>query len=414
MKESTQAPGLPEQHQRVQRAILTRTGVALALAILAVGLSAVVAWRQTVAYEETVERMADAAELRAVLASVLQLSVDEETGQRGYVLTGDGTFLQPFEEAEHGLPGAIEALRARLRAPDHRDDLVAITSAAADKRAFSLEVIALVRAGRPADAEARIASGEGRERMERLREAIAVVDARLSAELTTADREVSDARGRTRMAMSLLGALAVALAVAAMIAIRRDLAVLGRDTQRVAESAEELRDLAEHDPATGLWNRRGLTLRGTELMEAARDSSRQLVVFFCDLDGLKEINDQLGHDEGDRASADAASALRDVARAADVIARIGGDELVVLGFSREPASAEPFQERLRARLARHDAEAGRPYRLSMSVGAVDWSPGDGRSLEDVLTEADAAMYREKKARRSALTREGAPIVRTRR
>jgi len=271
-----------------------------------------------------------------------------------------------------------------------------------------------VRAGRSADAEARIASGEGRERMERLREAIAVVDARLSAELATADREVSDARGRTRMAMSLLGALAVALAVAAMIAIRRDLAVLGRDTQRVAESAEELRDLAEHDPATGLWNRRGLTLRGTELMEAARDSSRQLVVFFCDLDGLKEINDQLGHDEGDRASADAASALRDVARAADVIARIGGDELVVLGFSREPASAEPFQERLRARLARHDAEAGRPYRLSMSVGAVDWSPGDGRSLEDVLTEADAAMYREKKARRSALTREGAPIVRTRR
>ncbi|MDQ3037805.1 MAG: sensor domain-containing diguanylate cyclase, partial [Myxococcota bacterium] len=179
----------------------------------------------------------------------------------------------------------------------------------------------------------------------------------------------------------------------------------------LAREAEQLREISHRDELTGLLNRRGLLELGARVLPAARDAGRTAVAYFADLDGLKEINDRLGHDEGDRAIVDAAEILRDAARGADLLARLGGDELVVLSVVRDASAASAYHDRIEERVARHNAGAQRPYRLSMSVGLATAAPdGEVRSLEDLIADADAAMYERKKSRAS-ITQTGEPIVR---
>ena len=179
----------------------------------------------------------------------------------------------------------------------------------------------------------------------------------------------------------------------------------------LAREAHELREKAQRDELTGLLNRRGLLELGAAMLATARETGRTAVVYFCDLDGLKQINDRLGHDEGDRAIADAAEILRSVARRTDLVARLGGDELVVMGVVHGAGEAEGFRARVAERAREHDARAGRRYRVSLSMGYATWSVGEPeRSVEDLLGVADAAMY-ENKRRRATTTRSGASIVR---
>jgi diguanylate cyclase (GGDEF)-like protein/PAS domain S-box-containing protein len=170
--------------------------------------------------------------------------------------------------------------------------------------------------------------------------------------------------------------------------------------RELEEEASALRTQSTEDELTGLLNRRGLNARAHALLRTAREAGSPVAVFFCDLDGLKAINDELGHAEGDRAIRDAAAILREVARTTDLVARIGGDELVVVGMAGKGSDPlEGFRARIEARIARHGEEEKRKYRLAMSIGSATWPSDGSRSLDAVLAEADAAMYRVKTTRR---------------
>jgi diguanylate cyclase (GGDEF)-like protein len=165
------------------------------------------------------------------------------------------------------------------------------------------------------------------------------------------------------------------------------------------EYNQKLSGLSQTDELTGLYNRRAFLSLGTQNLARARRLGRPGNVFFMDLDDLKKINDSLGHLEGDYAIRQAARILTETFRHMDIIARLGGDEFTVLAIDTGPDFQSVLMKRLEAALMAYNAGAGKPYALSMSVGAVSFDEGSQVSLEELLNRADEILYTEKKRRR---------------
>jgi diguanylate cyclase (GGDEF)-like protein/PAS domain S-box-containing protein len=159
---------------------------------------------------------------------------------------------------------------------------------------------------------------------------------------------------------------------------------------------EKLRTLSLVDDLTGIYNRRGfLTLAEQELKMANR-MEHGVFLLFADLDDLKGINDTFGHLEGDRALIAIANVIKDTYRDPDIIARIGGDEFVVLAIEgASESSADNLRIRLNRNLGLFNARDKRPYTLSLSLGVVRSNPDQPASVEDLIGEADKQMYEEK-------------------
>lgn len=193
--------------------------------------------------------------------------------------------------------------------------------------------------------------------------------------------------------------------VAAYFTVARDV------TDQISEAAR-LSAIASHDELTGLLNRRALLERGAELLGRCDATGRSALCFFADVNGLKTINDELGHDAGDAVIRDVGKLLAATARDTDLVARLGGDEFVVLGSVSSTAGADALADRLGERIALHNASADRPYRVSVSIGSDVFEPKSGATVEVLLAGADAAMYEKKRSRRGgATTASGEMIVR---
>jgi diguanylate cyclase (GGDEF)-like protein/PAS domain S-box-containing protein len=161
-------------------------------------------------------------------------------------------------------------------------------------------------------------------------------------------------------------------------------------TAELAAANEQLHQLSLFDVLTGLYNRRGFLLVAEEQLSLARRAKRNLIVFYADLDGLKQINDELGHATGDEAIAKAAHSLSETFRNTDIKARLGGDEFIVMAIEADGDNVESMLQRLREKLAENDQ--------SMSVGVVKYNSEDELLIEDLVAEADRAMYVEKRKR----------------
>jgi diguanylate cyclase (GGDEF)-like protein len=157
-----------------------------------------------------------------------------------------------------------------------------------------------------------------------------------------------------------------------------------------------LRDVALTDELTGLYNRRGWFTVADHEIERARRGKDRRGLLFIDVDGLKQVNDALGHREGDRAIAAAADVLRCCSRSSDVLGRLGGDEFVLL--LGEGGSPTLVRERVVAALAEHNAGSGAPFELRLSIGAEVWYPDQACSLDELVRRADTQMYADKTAR----------------
>jgi diguanylate cyclase (GGDEF)-like protein/PAS domain S-box-containing protein len=157
---------------------------------------------------------------------------------------------------------------------------------------------------------------------------------------------------------------------------------------------EQLAYQAMHDPLTGLANRRCLIQALDGLLEGQRAGDRQFAVLFCDLDGFKSVNDTLGHDAGDRVLIEVARRLASTARDRDVVARVAGDEfVVVLRSVHNQPDAQASARRHLAALAGPVYVSGRDIDISASVGVAFPVPGD--TPETVLRAADRVMYEAK-------------------
>jgi diguanylate cyclase (GGDEF)-like protein/PAS domain S-box-containing protein len=177
---------------------------------------------------------------------------------------------------------------------------------------------------------------------------------------------------------------------------------VARDITDRKRMEAEILALSITDHLTGLHNRRGfLSLAGQQLKLAERNKSGMLL-FFADLDGLKGINDTLGHEEGDRALVEAANIFKETFRASDIIARLGGDEFAALTVDITRSNFEIFTARLQSLMDTQNNQENRRYRLSISVGCASYDPEHPCSLDELIAHADKSMYEQKQNRKGLL------------
>lgn len=193
-------------------------------------------------------------------------------------------------------------------------------------------------------------------------------------------------RGRMLVAVALCAALFTLLVALYFVLTRLFGRLLGAESQ--------LRDLASTDALTRLDNRRMAMRRLTDEVERAKRTDSPLTAIMLDLDHFKDVNDTFGHSAGDDVLVAAARTLSSEARAYDVVARLGGEEFLVLmpGAALEQGIAAA--ERMRAGVASATAEVLRGRPVTVSAGVAEFEPG-GEAAEDLLVRADRALYRAK-------------------
>lgn len=203
--------------------------------------------------------------------------------------------------------------------------------------------------------------------------------------------------------MEMLNAQVIALNEQ-LTEVQRDLA---RKERRLRASEERLRALSQTDPMTGLANRRGLEeFLERECLRAQR-YGEALSIIMADLDHFKRVNDEHGHDVGDEVLQHFARLLRDQMREIDLVARIGGEEFLVVVPMTGLAAATETAERLR----RHTcamAVSALPDGVSASFGVALWRPGD--TITSVLKNVDDALYAAKHKGRNRVEAYVAPVV----
>jgi diguanylate cyclase (GGDEF)-like protein len=160
----------------------------------------------------------------------------------------------------------------------------------------------------------------------------------------------------------------------------------------------ELSSLALTDELTGLYNRRGFLCLTERQLKLVRRAAHDILLFFIDVDGLKRINDSFGHFEGDCALIRTAEVLLKTFRESDVLARLGGDEFAALAIEASGHSEAAIMTRFRETLETQSAQEPR-YPLSLSVGVVRFTPSTTSSIEELMFQADRAMYVAKREQR---------------
>ena len=175
---------------------------------------------------------------------------------------------------------------------------------------------------------------------------------------------------------------------------------IARDNRRLAEKVAEIEQLAWQDQLTRLPNRANFQERLAQALAVATRNERQIALLLFDIDRFKSVNDTLGHEAGDRLLQEIAQRVGRRIRQADVLARVGGDEFVVLmEVARFPADAIQVAETLNKVVAEIDIFADPAVRVGASIGIACYTPGAGRAPTpaELLKEADRAMYAAKRA-----------------
>lgn len=170
-----------------------------------------------------------------------------------------------------------------------------------------------------------------------------------------------------------------------------------RDISERLQMLEKLHYFSMHDALTGLYNR---TYFEEECERVAQSRRFPVSMLVLDLDGLKTVNDTQGHAAGDQLLCQMAAVLRQTFRADDMMARLGGDEFVVLLPETDAAALQRYCQRLDAVLLHYNAAEKAHLQFSYGVAtAID----KAQELKALYREADAAMYRHKRARKASLS-----------
>jgi len=167
------------------------------------------------------------------------------------------------------------------------------------------------------------------------------------------------------------------------------------DVTERKRAEEAVRHMAYHDSLTGLPNRELFENKLVESLAIAKERRSTLAIVFLDLDGFKHVNDTIGHAEGDRLLQEVAQQLTALIREGDTVARIGGDEfLVLLPEVTGAGEAEAVCDRILKGIRRDWAVGSHQFRISGSLGVAVF-PADGADADVLIREADRAMYRAK-------------------
>ncbi len=378
-----------------------------------------------------------AVELRGALDRVFVDLSDAETGTRGYLLTGDEAFLEPYTTAAARLPSDMSSLGSLTTGTTMTAAEVAQLQVFANQRLSILQSLQLLAPVNDLTNHDQLNSNlaRGRVVMDEIRGMLDGEEREAARTLEARERRLDASRNLSfliaivAMPLGLLASLIV-VALFTQRLVRRirgteELArrleegvpltadqapddelgrlerVLVRSGTRVIELQGELRRLATVDPLTRLTNRRGFLPTAKHRLEVSKRAHEPVALLFIDLDGLKRVNDSLGHAAGDSMIAETAYVLRRTFRASDLVARMGGDEFCVLFGAESRAAADGAIVRLQQAVDETNAQADRPFTLSFSAGLALFDPEDPIELDRLMADADGLMYAAKRVKADA-------------
>jgi diguanylate cyclase (GGDEF)-like protein len=167
----------------------------------------------------------------------------------------------------------------------------------------------------------------------------------------------------------------------------------------LAEYNNQLRYQTIRDELTGLYNRRGFMRIGFEQYQNFKSKNKGFLMFYADVDGLKQINDKYGHNEGDIAIKSVGELLSKSFRDTDIIARIGGDEFTVIALGASPIDENTIMDRLNMNFNKYNKRVNKEYSLSVSMGSAYFNPSENTEFEMLMKLADEALYKEKQKKK---------------
>ncbi|HPJ02766.1 MAG TPA: diguanylate cyclase [Candidatus Limiplasma sp.] len=181
----------------------------------------------------------------------------------------------------------------------------------------------------------------------------------------------------------------VAFTLAALIAVGR-------------AQKKEIKYFSEFDAMTGVFNRRAGYGKLNELKKQTTSRGYTIAICFIDINGLKEVNDGLGHDVGDELIKSVAGVIRDSVRGNDFVSRFGGDEFLIVFDRLDEAGAERVWQRIMARFEAINTEESRPYAISISHGIGVFVSNEDGTVDEIISRADTKMYEEKRELKKGL------------
>jgi diguanylate cyclase (GGDEF)-like protein len=200
----------------------------------------------------------------------------------------------------------------------------------------------------------------------------------------------------------VIGAMAVQSYTNSKLYSEKDIKIMEFVSNQIATAIErkrmeeELKKLAHYDTLTGAYNRGyGLELLQRQLKLSKRDKS-PLLLAYSDLDNLKDINDEFGHDEGDKAMVQVAKLFKSILREVDIITRMGGDEFLLIFLDSSLNEIPIIRKRLGKELVRLNQISKKPYEIDFSTGFSNYDPDNPQLMDELIRIADQNMYKEKK------------------
>ncbi|MCW3846304.1 diguanylate cyclase [Sphingomonas sp. LB-2] len=330
----------------------------------------------------------------ATMKSAVNMSI---RGERGYLITGDPKFLQPYRAGAREAPVALERIAAQTRDnPAQRRNIAALRAQAAIFYKVMERAIALRRAGDEAGAVALVRSGAGIGATDAVLAALGTIEAeeqRLLAVRSAANERANDATQTSYYALVVAGL--VLLLVAAAVGVST-----AKAQKRVRIIAEQLRLSATTDELTGLPNRRFFMHSLDIEVARARRSGAPLSVAVADVDHFKRVNDRYGHGGGDEVLRALARIFEAIMRTGDVVGRLGGEEFAILMPDTDEIQARIACERLRGAIAGREIRlpSGEKIAITLSTGIALLVPGDDR--DKLVKRADNALYSAKEGGRN--------------
>jgi diguanylate cyclase (GGDEF)-like protein len=313
-------------------------------------------------------------------------------GERGFLITGDPNFLEPYHEGRTGAR-RDSALLKRLTAdnPVQRRlvaRLVPRMNAYFDTLAW---LVSLEQNGQRQRAIEAVRSSADRDRIVELLTVLHRIEGeerRLLALRDAANRAADERMERHNWIVAAVGLVLMILLTTAILSATRA-------HRQAVDLTGELHELASTDSLTGLPNRRQLMTTLEREMKLAARTGRPLSLALLDVDRFKSVNDRFGHNAGDEVLRAIADELRRVTRGGDLLGRFGGEEFAVLMPETNIAEAELACERLRAAIARREMrfDDGASTRVTISTGVAPLA-GDKESAQ-FIARADSALYAAK-------------------
>jgi diguanylate cyclase (GGDEF)-like protein len=327
---------------------------------------------------------------RSMLYTLIADLQDAETGQRGFLLTGEDIYLQPYLRAIDSIDRDIEETRKLfadepvvLQKIDNIQELTKL------KLAEMAQTIMLRRTAGQHAAIAVMKTDLGKVFMDQLRVTIGRLLEEKHAERTRVSLDI---------ARWVTTAIYLVAGISAFVVLALGLASwqIIRALRLNAALSTRLKREAGHDELTGLPNRRFVTQWLTQALAIAERNKSIIAVLFIDLDGFKQVNDNFGHETGDAVLCAATERFKKTLRRADLLARFGGDEFAVVTMSNQTNQDLPtLAQRLIESLNEPLLAFLPPNTVGASIG-ISIFPGDGKSADALMNAADVAMYRAKK------------------